>query len=750
MNDSPGDFDLKFTPDWLKDIGTGNPYGEYEARHAGERERERRADRGGAGGGMRRDREGRARPPGPPGRGPRREDSQSRGERRPGPPGGARARERDRNRDRDHDRARGKPDRPPGGDALRPAREDLPPAPVKIEFFPDPACVASIAKQIKATGRAYSLFDLARMFLARPERHRVRISSTEENSPLHQAGDEGPVALDRQAAERAAFDAQFSQFYVEENIQRDPPKGNFTNVARHRLSGVLLGPTNHHGYQLARRKLYEERYSRRMSFADFQRDIDVVTDPGLVEQWREQARTVRVFRTQPAAQPQEPQSQSQSQRQRQTSSDAREASVDEPPAEPASSTGAGTAADLEMTPASTGNTSGAKGPGDTLENGEASASAGPEPGSSAPVTPADSPQPQETEMRADEVVTFASLAEVEGDFRERHLAGVMRSRRAVEISGTTSQALPDRRIAAAVRQAWEKERGYPGQMMHHLRQGLSREGLQIFKHHKRMQFVSTVRPEPFSEGARQSVSPTIAEILRLVSTTPKCTRTTLAVAMLGPEGEQPSPEAGKRKAALASDLRWLIDAGRVIEFYDGTLELPVTRGEKEKEKETERNAGHKAREGSSPAAAAPAEAAAATAPAARALAGQTSEPMGAAPSEQESMEPPESSSAATSAVPEPASNEVALASPQAVSPEQTSSEVQQVSEFLRETPIPDLSAARSEGSERTGSDVEESGSLNRDPSAGQSKSQNAQETASEVGASSADDPRNARGASKLG
>jgi hypothetical protein len=28
------------------------------------------------------------------------------------------------------------------------------------------------------------------------------------------------------------------------------------------------------------------------------------------------------------------------------------------------------------------------------------------------------------------------------------------------------------------------------------------------------------------------------------------------------------------KTALASDLRWLIDAGRVIEFHDGHFELP--------------------------------------------------------------------------------------------------------------------------------------------------------------------------------
>src|SRR5207302_4896450 len=94
-----------------------------------------------------------------------------------------------------------------------------------------------------------------------------------------------------------AFDALKSRFYLQETIQRDPPKGNFSNVARHRPSGVLLGPTNYHSYQPTLRKLYEERFSRRMSFQDFLRDVETVSDPGLVEQWKEQVRTTTVYKS---------------------------------------------------------------------------------------------------------------------------------------------------------------------------------------------------------------------------------------------------------------------------------------------------------------------------------------------------------------------------------------------------------------------------------------------------------------------
>jgi hypothetical protein len=58
-----------------------------------------------------------------------------------------------------------------------------------------------------------------------------------------------------------------------------------------------LGPTNHHAYQPQLRRLYEQRFSRRMSFQDFQRQIEIVSDPTLVEQWKEEARKRTKFVT---------------------------------------------------------------------------------------------------------------------------------------------------------------------------------------------------------------------------------------------------------------------------------------------------------------------------------------------------------------------------------------------------------------------------------------------------------------------
>jgi hypothetical protein len=174
---------------------------------------------------------------------------------------------------------------------------------LKIEFLPEPNAAAGIAKQIKASGRAFAVFGTSKLFLERPERHRVRITSSDAAVPLFQIGD-GPVSFDRAAVDRNAFLHAKDDYYAEETVQGEPIKGNFSNVARLRGTGILLGPTNHHGYQPALRKVYEERFSRRMSFPEFQQyEIEIVSDEQSVADWKEQARTTTTYVTTKEAEP---------------------------------------------------------------------------------------------------------------------------------------------------------------------------------------------------------------------------------------------------------------------------------------------------------------------------------------------------------------------------------------------------------------------------------------------------------------
>ncbi|MBA2435446.1 MAG: hypothetical protein H0V54_10290 [Chthoniobacterales bacterium] len=265
---APDLFDLKFLPAWVKETPPENRYADFAGEeNAPPSQHDRRdRDRRGGGGGDRRD------------RGPRSPRGEGRG------------------RDpRDRDR-RPAPFRPPEERrGERPTAPAAPPPAVEVRFVPDGRVLENVLVQIKAGHLAYSVFSLARMFLDKPERYNVRFKS--KGTELIQMGENGPVANDRRILENGAFLNQKDHFYRTEVTQSEPIKGNFTSVARCRLSGTLLGPTNHHAYQPQLRALYEQRFSRRMSFPEYQRQIEISSDPEAVERWKEEARSVTTYTT---------------------------------------------------------------------------------------------------------------------------------------------------------------------------------------------------------------------------------------------------------------------------------------------------------------------------------------------------------------------------------------------------------------------------------------------------------------------
>src|SRR6266404_689562 len=167
---------------------------------------------------------------------------------------------------------------------------------VTVRFLPYSLAFENVVAQIKSGSVAYSVFALARLFLEKPVGYEVYVAA-KPHSPLFQLGENGGVSVDREFLERNAFRFAQRDFYQVNVVESDPIKGNFSNVARCRLSGTLLGPTNHHAYQPQLRSLYEQRFSRRLSFSDYQRQIEIVSDPAVVERWKEEARKVTTYTT---------------------------------------------------------------------------------------------------------------------------------------------------------------------------------------------------------------------------------------------------------------------------------------------------------------------------------------------------------------------------------------------------------------------------------------------------------------------
>jgi hypothetical protein len=268
------DLDKLFLPAWAQEPAASK-YAKYEVNEA-------MPDR----------REGR-RGPRPPRRdvpgGPRDRSGDQRGPRPQGRPGG---RDQRRPDDRGGHRPRFENDRGRGGADFRARRE--PPAPLPeltVSFVPDEKGVDSLAKQIKVTGRAYPLFDIAQMILQRPERHIVSfgIKKNAEGKPLQPlfvcALDDSLWLSENEAVEHV-LKKHFGTFYQAERTATEPPKGKYTFVAQCGISGVILGPPNYHDYQTQLRKLHTERFSR-MPFDTFKSRVKIVRDEETVKKWVE-------------------------------------------------------------------------------------------------------------------------------------------------------------------------------------------------------------------------------------------------------------------------------------------------------------------------------------------------------------------------------------------------------------------------------------------------------------------------------
>jgi hypothetical protein len=85
-----------------------------------------------------------------------------------------------------------------------------------------------------------------------------------------------------------------------------------------------------------------------------------------------------------------------------------------------------------------------------------------------------------------------------------------------------------------------------------------------------MLFVSPIRVRAFLHE-QAGVSPLVNAILEAVSATAGINRKQLFETLTG---NGASEDAEPRRLALASDLRWLINEGYLIEFNEGSLDLP--------------------------------------------------------------------------------------------------------------------------------------------------------------------------------
>lgn len=347
-------------------------------------------------------------------------------------------------------------------------QHDTPPR-LNISFMPERRGLKPVASKLARTRRAFPLMDVAHMFISKPQFFAIKFECAEndnqEKQTLFQCKECKSLFLQKQTAEKHVFEKHFNLFYETEETVGEPPKGNFTCVARCGLSKELLGPPNYHGYNAKVLELHAARFSH-MPIEDYRNKIVNETDPALIEQWKEAARKQITFKT-------------------------------------------------------------------TKEKDQ---------------------------------LVFPGKHDAESHFMNNYAAGAIAPGKRFIVPGTVGEQLEDTDIKREYREALNAEQRFSLKMSIALRPAFRHLGLHTFKAGEKAIFVTSISPNPIAPSATADV---IKEALDFIIAHPGICRKEL-VEKLKPDCEPDSGDA----AALINHLRWLIDKGHVIEFFDGKLSVP--------------------------------------------------------------------------------------------------------------------------------------------------------------------------------
>jgi hypothetical protein len=169
-----------------------------------------------------------------------------------------------------------------------------------------------------------------------------------------------------------------------------------------------------------------------------------------------------------------------------------------------------------------------------------------------------------------EPVKLGSLEEMERHFREHHAASCITSiPDRVIASGPAVQNGSSTAVQLLVRRALEELRRFPLPLAHTLSQELASRGLQIFKAHENITYVSVARPRhldreatPVADGPRG--------ILDYLESNPSTVRNEQWKALVAMRPGSPGSE--EAESAVARDLLWLLREGYAVDYARRGLE----------------------------------------------------------------------------------------------------------------------------------------------------------------------------------
>ncbi len=187
-------------------------------------------------------------------------------------------------------------DRKPTG---RPRFAERPkPLDAEIKILPETKALGIIIRKLQNDTHAYKLKDLAYFFLDNPASVLLKVTpkaAPDQPAPAFcQCKACGFAALGEAEVMEHVLTSHLGDYYDAREVDCEPPKGNFTCVAKCGLSGVLLGPPNLHEFNAIVREMIRTRFPT-MSEEQYRSHIEMVRESEAIEQWRAGAVKKTVF-----------------------------------------------------------------------------------------------------------------------------------------------------------------------------------------------------------------------------------------------------------------------------------------------------------------------------------------------------------------------------------------------------------------------------------------------------------------------
>jgi hypothetical protein len=155
------------------------------------------------------------------------------------------------------------------------------------------------------------------------------------------------------------------------------------------------------------------------------------------------------------------------------------------------------------------------------------------------------------------------------EFREEVAGTLIRKTRKASVPAPVALHMEDGPLRTHVRRLWMEEERFPLKISFALRAAFKHMHLYVFKAGKGIHFVTRVAPGALDP---EHVVAEIREVLLYLHDHPGSTRAELL------EGLRPGTSMESDTAhEVLSPLSWLVERGHIIEFFNGTLSVPLQR-----------------------------------------------------------------------------------------------------------------------------------------------------------------------------